>query len=807
MTRVSDMHPQANGQPGRMNWIIREEGFREERFAALGNRFLIGNGYLGVRGTLDEDTKEYMPAINLAGVYDQVGDGWREPVNAPNGLYSALWLKDPCGRWKSARPSDPSCMDHYLSLDFQHGLLKRGTVWYEQNTHISMQTERFASMTQRHLIGAESKVTCKAPGKAAGYSPGTQIRFTAGIDGDVWDLNGPHFDSFIHRTMPFAAYGAEEDRTEKGCRDWLLITVGTTHESHEKVTVVQRLTVSVDTGGEDAGSVPLRISRINDKESRDGSAGDDERGSDSLNNLLSIEAPLKEWQKLTLTRMNVIYTTKDDNWDEERAIRLLREASFEQARTEHKQSWEDLWEMCFVEIDGDNSAMQALNYSIYHLLSIAPERGSGHSIPARGLSGQTYKGAVFWDTEMFMLDLFLFTDPPVAKSLMKYRVDTLQGAKNKAKEYGYDGAFYAWESQEGGYDGCTNYNVVDVFSGRPMRTYFRDKQYHISAAVAYGILHYTDITGDESLLKEGGAETVIECAKFYYSLLVKRVSAPFYEIRDAIGPDEYHERINNNAYTNRMASYVLKEAAKLLRNGAGGNIGERNSLADAFEDGASRLMQQKPDESGIIPQFDGYMELEDASLETVRGRLLHEKEYWGGAYGVASHTKVIKQADVVTMLNLFPGDFPLDVQKKNWEYYEPWTEHGSSLSACMYALLACRCGMPEKAYPFFIKSARADLNDGGKEWAGLVYIGGTHPASAGGAYMTAIEGFGGVSVENGELKVRPQLPPDWKGMAFRLCVGGRVYSIRIAGDQVSVEAVDENNNEAAPKPERGEEID
>jgi len=170
----------------------------------------------------------------------------------------------------------------------------------------------------------------------------------------------------------------------------------------------------------------------------------------------------------------------------------------------------------------------------------------------------------------------------------------------------------------------------------------------------------------------------------------------------------------------------------------------------------------------------------------VKERLLHEKEYWGGAYGVASHTKIIKQADVVTMINLFSNEYDTETLYKNWTYYEPRTEHGSSLSACMYSMLACKCGMADKAYPFFIKSATADLGDGGKQWAGLIYIGGTHPAASGGAYMTAVEGFAGLRIEDGELKAAPRLPAAWNRLSFQVYYQGDLYQIIVTKEEAQV---------------------
>ena len=163
------------------------------------------------------------------------------------------------------------------------------------------------------------------------------------------------------------------------------------------------------------------------------------------------------------------------------------------------------------------------------------------------------------------------------------------------------------------------------------------------------------------------------------------------------------------------------------------------------------------------------------------------KEYWGGANGVASHTQVLKQADVAAMLSMFKNDYSIDIMKKNFDYYEPRTEHGSSLSACMYSLLACFTKSPDLAYPLFMKSAKTDLMPGGKEWLGLIYIGGTHPASEGGAWIVAIKGFAGISVKDGKLVCEPDLPTHWKRMRFKLKFMDKLYKITIKDNKCEIE--------------------
>jgi len=207
-------------------------------------------------------------------------------------------------------------------------------------------------------------------------------------------------------------------------------------------------------------------------------------------------------------------------------------------------------------------------------------------------------------------------------------------------------------------------------------------------------------------------------------------------------------------------------------------------------DAAEKLYIPSPDcESGLIEQFDGYFKLEDVGPETVRGRLLHEKEYWGGAYGVAAQTQTIKQADVVTMLCLFPDDYDDEICRKNWLYYDPRTEHGSSLSACMSAICACRFGFREEAYRLFMKSACTDLNGGGKEWAGLVYIGGTHPAAAGGAYKIVVDGFAGLKFTGGKPQSKPKLPKLWKRLVFHVVNHDALYQIDISQNGSKIQQI------------------
>ena len=716
---------------------ITTNKFDKDDIPHNGNKFLTGNGYFGVRGTLEEYDKNNMCAINLAGIYDRVGDSWRESVNAPNPLFTYVLID---GEKYSVLEVAPS--KHTQTLDINRGIHKRQTVWKTPKGSITVECERFASMASQHFIGMKYTISAEFE---------CDIEIVTGIDGDVWDINGPHF---------------KELKTENS--DGIKSVTGITGE--KGISVKTEEYIKMDFEAE-------REKTLYDKF--------------ALEHICFSAEPSR---KYSIEKVAAVSTSADENGLTESVANL----DYFALKAAHIKAWKKIWDMSYVEIDGDDDAELSLNYSIYHLNCIAPRNMKSMSIPARGLSGQVYKGAVFWDTEMFMIDYFIFSDPKIAKTLIQYRIDTLDGAREKAKEYGLSGAYYAWESQEGGYEACSNYNVTDIFTNRPMRTYFRDKQYHVSAAVVYAIMKYIDGTGDYGILSDGAMEAVIECARMYRSLLIKKADSRFYEIRDVVGPDEYHERVNNNAYTNRMVKFVFETAVSLsdklkeLDENCYASLNKKydlNKLKTIFKDSAENMLIKEPNSDGIIEQFDGYFKLEHTSVDEVRHRLLNPKEYWGGAYGVAADTQVLKQADVVAMLSMFKNDYNNEIMKKNWEYYEPITEHGSSLSACMYSLLACYIGKTDYAYPLFIKSASADLNKGGKEWLGTLYIGGTHPASEGGAWIVAIKGFAGIEITDSGLKCTPRLPKGWTKMAFKLEFKDKLYKIEIKDGKGSITEV------------------
>ena len=715
-------------------FTIKEKGFDKGEIVHLGNKFLLGNGFMGYRGTLEEYSCDECVALNMAGVYDRVGDLWREPINAPNPLFTQITIDN-----NTLSPINISPSYHVVSLNIKKALFQRKTTFKLKDNCIRIFSERFLNMNNYHNITSSYSFTVEKD---------CVITLDVGIDSKVWNLNGKHL---IKENV------GEENN--------ILYSYSTTSEKGRPFAVALGICEDFQSDYD----LIIKNEKI----------------------IRRYKIKCYAGQTRTIHKHASVFYDNDALVNALANVRLQISNGYNNELANHTNCWKKLWKIADVKLKGDNDAELALRYSIYHILSLTPrEKGS---IAARGLSGQTYKGAVFWDTEIFLLPFFLALTPDCAKKLIQYRIEGLKGAKEKAKGYGYEGAFYAWESQENGYDACSDFNVVDVFTKRPVRTYFKDKQIHISGDIAYALIKYYFNTKDVDLMLNCGLEMLLECSLFFYSYSYFNHNKDRFELLDVIGPDEYHERINNNAFTNYLAYFTVSNALKLIVELKKKWPSETNEILcklnykehiPRLKDFVKKLYLPKPNEDCIIEQFDGYFKLEDVTVSEVKARLADKNEYWGGSGGVATATKVIKQADVITLLALFPELFDEKTIQKSWEYYNKYTEHGSSLSASMYALSACLIGKADAAYEFFLKTANVDLTGKSKQFAGKVYIGGTHPAANGGAWLTAVMGFGGLSFKGGKAVISPNLPEKILELSFCINEKGKYYRYTIFKDKI-----------------------
>jgi nigerose phosphorylase len=726
-------------------WKVSTDTFvnEKESIMRMGNVYQIANGYMGYRGTFDEFGPDELVGITIAGIFDRVGDSWREPVNAPNGGYTKLTLD---GGEISALTS--TVKKHAQNLNLENALFNRETTYEANGKTVTVNSTRFLSADKPNLGVIKFSLTTD---KAA------KVKISTGIDCNIWDLNGKHLVNL---------------KLEQN--EGALLVHAVTNELGKKVAVAEIVDAAF-------GKATYEV-----KDNR---------------NLHVIEVDTEAGKTYTFYKYFAVFTENDHvasvNEAAVKAVTEAKNAGYEKCLSNHDAEWAKKWAYCDVKIDGDDEAQQALRYSIFQLLIVAPVNGSANSIPARALSGQVYKGAIFWDTEMFMFPFFLYTYPEKAVELMRYRIKTLDGARRKAKteSIGFDGAFYAWESQDDGDDACTYFNIGDPNTGRDLRTHFRDKQVHISGDVAIAMWEYFKLTGDDSLLLEGGAEVILECARFYFSYAYFQKNKNRYEILDVIGPDEYHERVNNNAFTNMVTKATFE-----IANATVAYLKEKHPAAFAtlvtkiniekelplFVEAEKLLYVPQPNKEGVIEQFDAYFKLRETTIKELKAQMIHPNEYLGAGQGLAVPTKIIKQADVVMMLNMFKDRYPKEIKKANWEYYEPRTEHGSSLSACAYAMVATEFGNIDFAYDYFMRTAKIDIEAKYKVYVGTIFMGGSHPAANGGAWMTAVFGFGGVQSTAKNVVINPRLYKKWNSLQFNMIYKGDRFKVTIGQDKVEV---------------------
>lgn len=460
----------------------------------------------------------------------------------------------------------------------------------------------------------------------------------------------------------------------------------------------------------------------------------------------------------------------------------------------HRQAWADRWDDADLLVEGDEASNLALRFAIYHLISAANPDDDQVSIGARSLTGEAYKGHVFWDTEIYMLPFYLFTHPPSARALLMYRAYTLPAARAKAQSLGYRGALFAWESADTGEETTPRFVLAPTNELIQIRT--GEQEHHVSAAIAYAVWHYWQMTGDDTFFLNAGAEIVLETARFWASRGQFEADGR-YHIRHVIGPDEYHEGIDDNAYTNGMAKWNLErgvEAAQILQERwpvRWREMTARLALADQelidWSGMAARMEMGCHPETGLFEQFHGYFGLEDIDLAAYKDRTVPMDVLLGQER--IQQSQVIKQADVVMLLALLWDHFPAQVREANFRYYEPRTGHGSSLSPAIHALVAARLGDIELAERYFHQAATIDLGNTTGNAAG-----GVHAGALGGLWQAALFGFAGLRSRPDGLTLDPHLPPRWQNLQFRVQWQGGRLAVRIGADPVAIEICLENGN-------------
>jgi kojibiose phosphorylase len=718
-------------------WLIDEPGFDVAREHEIESCLSIANGYVGSRGSIAEGTSVSRPATFLAGAFELSSD----PSPVPELLVVPDW-----GRLRFVIEGEPFAVEtsvtkhHRRVLDLRRGVLLRDYTALGSQGHLTrLRTLQAASLADRHLFVEGVEVS---PLNFTG-----SIRVDAILGGEVRSASGSrHWASFDATSWSRGA--VLSGRTQSG--------------------LVAALASHLELDGA-PGAGPIQ------RESGEGLASE------------RCRLPVRVAETRALHRIVALFSSRDSaapaDAAQARCAELARRPITEHL-DQHAAAWDERWRRADVTIDGAPGLERALRFGLYHLLSSVNPDDPRCSVGARALSGEAYRGHVFWDTEIFMLPFYVHAFPEAARALIGYRHHTLDGARRKAVALGHTGALYAWESADTGDE--TTPSVVMTPFGELLRVLSGELEHHISADVAYAVEAYVRATADDEMWRGQGLEILIETARFWASR-ARLGDDGLFHIDHVIGPDEYHEDIDDNAFTNWMARRNLRAACDAAAHAAGGAAayGVDGAEIARFQAIAARMYTGYDASTQLIEQFKGFHRLEVIDLASLGPRHAPLDVILGRARTQAS--QVVKQADVVQILALLWDEVPEAARRACFLHYDVRTGHGSSLSPGVHALVAARLGLHAATERYLDQTAEIDLGDAMGNAAG-----GVHAAAMGSLWQAVIFGVGGVRAapdHEEAILIEPRLLPTWRHLGFPLAWRGRQLEVHVepGGVEIAIE--------------------
>ncbi len=737
-------------------WVLVEEGFDLAREHEVESLFTVANGYVGTRGSLAEGSPLSAPATFVAGVF-----GVWPPVEVPVLVPAPDWLSL-CAvvNGHELNLETGEILEHRRVLDLRRGILHR--IWRQRDPTgriTCIRGLRLASLADRHVLLQSVAFT---PENYSGrVLVEARIQEPAGEEG--WARVLAPVSGAIGPSPSRSGIALPADSSPPA--------VLTLRVEGTGITIAFASATRVTLGRE--GPISAGI----------------EAGVDPIHQRWTLEVQIGRTYRLD--RVVTVYTSRDVTHPADAAVahleRLLARPGVDHIGTAHVSVWDARWQVAEVEVDGDAAARRALRFAGYHLIAAANPGDERVAIGARALTGHAYGGHVFWDCDTFMLPFYIFTDPPAARALLMYRAHTLGAARAKARSLGYRGALYPWESADTGAEATPRFAWLPDGATVEIRTGL--EEHHISADVAYAVWQYWQATRDDAFFVAAGAEILLETARFWASRGVLEGDGR-YHIRRVIGPDEYHESVDDDVYTNLMAQWNLErgaDAARLLQahwperwqdlsralSLTGDEVHEWLRLAAAMYTGFDP-------ETKLYEQFAGYFDLEEIDLAAYEPRTAPMDMILGRDR--VQRSKIVKQADVVMAIALLWDRIPSIVREVNFRYYEARTSHGSSLSPAIHALVAARLGDHVLAGRYFRQAAEIDLANNMGNAAG-----GVHAGALGGLWQAAVLGFAGLALRPDGLMLAPHLPPGWHALRFRLVWRGRKLCVSVGRDPARIE--------------------
>ncbi|MFH1790383.1 MAG: glycosyl hydrolase family 65 protein [Candidatus Omnitrophota bacterium] len=761
-------------------WMIAYDRFKPAEEGLREALCTLGNGYFAARGASAESpaSRIHYPGTYVAGLFNKLPTVIagrtiynEDMVNIPN------WLPDKMriGKHEWLVPSEEKILSYHQELDMKRGMLYRKVVIEDfKGRRTSLEHERIVSMADPHIAAIRYTMV------PMNYDEWVVMR--SAIDGSVQNTGVARYRQLNSKHLKFISSG-------KAGGDGIYLAVKTNHSG---VEVVEAARTRIFKDGKEVRALTRFVESREKK-----SVG------------LEFGVHVNRGTPYVIEKIVSVYTSRDKGVSNTVAAAkkaVMGAGNFEEIARAHRHTWEHLWDKFDIEVADDVFSQKVLRLHIFHLLQTASMHNTDidAGLPARGLTGEAYRGHIFWD-ELYVMPFYNLHMPEISKALLMYRYNRLPKAREAARNAGHRGAMFPWQS------GSTGEEETQVMHLNPLSgTWGPDNshiQRHVSFAIAYNVWTYWRATGDRDFLIRNGAEMLLSIARFGASLCKYSYKDKRYHTEGLMGPDEFHERMpgeqkagfKDNAYTNLLIAWLLSKVPELLAELPGRSLhGLLNRLRIKKEeldrwDDISRKLCIVINKDGIISQFDGYFKLKELDWDAYRkkyGNIKRLDRILKAEGKSPNEYKVAKQADALMVFYLFSVkevkrifgrlgyEFDKHMMRKNYDYYIHRTSHGSTLSKVVHGYLAHVLGKEEESWSWFQEILRSDIYDtqGGTTPEGI------HVGVMGGSINFVMRDFAGIDIRDDAVKINPCLPKKWRRLRFRFIFRGHwVHLVVVKG--------------------------
>lgn len=708
----------------------------------------IGNGYMGLRGNFEEGySGDHLQGTYLGGVWfpDKTRVGWwkngypayfGKAINAPSFIGLNCELNGETVDLATGRFHDFS-----LTLDLHQGLLTRAFTYEGKGATVRFTFRRFLSLVIKQAALIEVTV--------AVLSGEADLAVTSTLDGNVTNEDSNYDERF-----------------------WVPVSEDPLAQTIQLITRpnpfgVPRFTVLMQQALRVAGKQSL-APQIETQPGRLQAAS---------------EFKLTAGEQVTLEKDVIVVTSRDVAAADQAAqatalMAQLQRQSFADHLAAHTQRWAERWAQSDVVIDGEPAAQQGIRFNLAQLFMTYYGDDPRLNVGPKGFTGEKYGGATYWDTEAFILPMYLALAPPkVARALLQYRHDQLPGAYHNARQQGLQGALFPMVT----FNGIECHNEWEI-------TF---EEIHRNASVAFAIYQYTAYTGDETYVDHDGMAVLVGISRFWADRVHFSARQGQYMIHGVTGPNEYENNVNNNWYTNTMAAWTLTYTLERLPKAAPEVRDALAVTADEkahWQDIVTRMDYPEDRKLGIFVQNDTFLDKALRSASTIPADQRPISQHW--SWDKILRSPFIKQADVLQGLYFLGDRFTRAQKLRNFEFYEPLTVHESSLSPAIHAILAAELGKQDKAVALYRQTARLDLDNYNGDTAD-----GLHITAMSGGWLAVVQGFAGMRYDHDQLRFNPFLPAGWTSYRFQVLYRGRLIRVEVgaaskvtlvAGDSITV---------------------